>query len=215
MKISRKWKKIAIVAFGMFGLSTLSFNCSPSLFQAKDFSSVSAKGVTPITKFDEPKSPYVLMTSKQVFNSMLNLTGQANRKTDAQQTEYLARMQSMADTSNLASVNAPMQLSITSLAGEVCRKVINDEKSGALPRNLFTGVDFTKGPSGQAAGYTVAVSKMARTFWGRDVSENEGHHLTTFFQEFTAGVADTAAETDKLYLATCAAMLASFDATTF
>lgn len=215
MKISNKWKNIAIVAFGMFGLSTLSFNCAPSLFQAKEFSSVTSNSMSPITVFNEPKSPYVLMTSKQVYESMLNLTGQVNRKTSGQQTEFVGRAQSLADSSNLASVNAPMQLSTTSLAGEVCRRVINDEKSGAVPRNLFNGVDFNAGPTGQAAGYTAAVSKMAQTFWGRNLSAVEGSHLTTFFQEFTNGVANTAAETDKLYLATCAAMLASFDAMTF
>lgn len=218
MKIAKKWKNIGILSLAMFGLSTLSFNCAPSLFQSASFSSSEDPGtgiVSLASKFSAPVSPYVLMTSKQAYESMLNLTGQFNRKTAAQQTEFNARTQSMADTSNIAAVNAPLQLGTTSLAGEVCRRVINDEKNGTVPRNLFAGVNFTTGPSSQGAGYTAAANKMALTYWGRPLSQEEGDFLTAFFQDFTAGAANNANETDKLYLATCAAMLASFDAITY
>jgi hypothetical protein len=218
MKISKKWKNVAIIGFGMFGLSTLSFNCAPGLFQSANFSSTSvgSNGVVNLAnKFAEPISPYVLMTSKQVYESMLNLTGQVNRKTASQQTEFASRSQAMADTSNIASVNAPLQLGTTSVAGEICRKVINDEKNGVVPRKLFAGVDFTTGPSSQAAGYSAAVRKMALTYWGREPDQAESEYITKFYQDFTSGVASTAAETDKLYLATCAAMLASFDSMTY
>lgn len=221
LSISKKWMNISVILFGMFGLSTLSFNCAPALFQAASVApgtlgSSSLGDViseNPKEIFVEPKSPFVLMTSKQMFQSMLNLTGQFNRKTAAQQTEFLARTQSLPDVSNVASVNAPLQLASTSLAGEVCRKLIDDEKAGT--RRIFTGVDFNAGPANQAAGYTASVTNMAIKFWGRSPSRSEASELTTFFQDFTSGVTNNAAETDKLYLATCSAMLASFDAITY
>ena len=72
--ISRKWKSISVIIVGMFGLSTLSFNCAPSLFQAASYN-LSSTGLG-IFSLDNIQSKYSLLSAEQSYQTMLNVTGQ-------------------------------------------------------------------------------------------------------------------------------------------
>ncbi len=208
----RRWRNVALLMMGLGGLSTLSFNCSPSLFLAAKYAS--SFGIMAWEdRFNDPVSPVVMMTSKQVFHSMLNVTGQYNRATATQKSEFDLRASSLADTSNPAGINAPMQMATTSLAGEVCRGLLDTEKSGQ--RRFFVDLDFTLGPLTQRASYQASIRRMGQAFWGRFLNRSEEIYLSTFFDDFTSEGGDSSADTDKLLLASCTVMLASFDAVTY
>lgn len=208
--------RIGIVILGLSGLSTLSFNCAPGLFKSADHSeessSVGGQGSTP--SFDKPKAPWVLMTSEQVFQTMLNVTGQPV-PTAAQRTEFDARTGALAGTDNLTNLNAPLALGATSLAGEVCNGLIVKESVANAVRKFFVGVNFGANPAANnAQAFANATSVMARSFYGRELKAEEASILSAFYTDFIAG-ATAVDNTKDLYLSACAAMLSSTDALTY
>lgn len=216
-KIQLKWKRIAAVTVGLVALSTMSFNCSLRQFEAVSASSdLSSFDVTP-GSFDKPVSPYALMTSEQTFQSMLNVTGQTASRTPAQVNEYNLRTSSMSDNDSLATINAPLTMATTSLAGEVCNGLLAREKAlASANRKFFSGIDFTKGVSQNSAdAYAAAASSMGQAFYGRSLASAEQQVLIAFYSEFvgslTAAQLTAAAQTNNLYLSLCTAMLSSFD----
>jgi hypothetical protein len=219
----KKWMRIGALVGLMTGVVTLHFNCAPSMFQPTSFSQSSTGGGSLGCEpncFEKPASPYTLMTSHQVFSTMLNVTGQTGAVSGTMRQEYDARTGSLADNDNLASVNAPLQMATTSLAGEVCNSLLTREQGlAANARQFFSQVDFNRNLAGNTtAAYTLAIENMARSFWGRALTADETQVLNQFYNEFStefsAGLsaADQVRLTRKLYLSACSAMLSSFDA---
>ena len=202
-------------------IATCYTNCSPSMFKAaspkqSDFSS-SGCGAN---CFEKQSSPYTMMTSLQVFSSMLNVTEQSSAISTTMRQEYEARTGSLADNDSLAVVNAPLQLATTSIAGEVCNGVLNREVPlTAAQRKFFVQVDFSRNLAGNTtAAYSSAVDAMAEAFWGRSVNDEERLAMNEFYNDFAGSYGllgsaqDQVRVTRKLYLSACAAMLSSFDA---
>ncbi|MBX3023215.1 MAG: hypothetical protein KF799_16190 [Bdellovibrionales bacterium] len=210
-KLNMKWKRISLILAAMAGLSTLSFNCAPSMFQAPKGHGFSFSS---FDVFAAPKvSPYSLMTSRQTYKTFLNVTGQEGAATTAQQNEYDLRSATLATTDRLTNVNAPLQMAATSLAGEMCNGLL--AKEIALPaasRRFFGQVDFARSAAQNTpAAFDAAVGMMATSFWGRAPSSEESKLLNSFYTEFSAGAGTAAAGTRNLYLAACTGMLAAFD----
>ena len=216
-QISTKWTRISLLIAAMVGLSTLSFNCAPKLFEGAklgegDFSSAGTPGpggTEPIAQ-----SPYALMTSNQLFQSMLNVTDQVGAVTTVQRQEFDARTNTLSDNAQLVTISAPLQMAGTSLAGSVCDGLITKEAAlAAGSRKFFPQVDFGQALSaGQSAGFNASVMAMSRSFYGRAPTSDESQILGAYFQDFvTSYGSGGTASTRKLYLSVCAAMLSSFD----
>lgn len=202
-------------------IATCYTNCSPSMFKpagsgSGDFSST---GCEP-NCFSKPSSPYTMMTSLQVFSSMLNVTDQNGAISTSMRQEYDARTGSLADNDNLAVINAPLQMATTSMAGEVCNGLLGREGAlAAADRKFFNQVDFTRNMAGNSpAAYAAAVDSMAIAFWGRGVNDEERQAMNEFYSDYassygaTGSAQDQVRVTRKLYLSACSAMLSSFDA---
>lgn len=219
-KISRKWKKISMIVAGMVGLSTLTFNCAPSMFQSMKFGEGAGNGLLEAVEdiFSGPKkSPFAMMTAKQTYKTFLNVTGQEGAQTTTQLSEYDARFSSLSSNDRLSSINAPLQMAAVSLAGEVCNGLVTKETAAAASaRRFFSQVDFTKPVSGNSqAAFSATVQVMANSFWGRSPTSDEASLLNQFYNEFSATAGTNTAGTRNLYLATCAAMLGSYDTYTY
>ena len=214
MTMSRKWKRISIVVAGLCGLSTLSFNCAPSLFQSATYSSSGSFNL--FSTFTKVNTPVSLMTGEQIYESMLNVTGQSQAATTTQVDEYKSRINAFSPIDNLANMSSPMMLAASSLAGEVCNGLVTKEKGlAASSRRFFQGIDFTKKPSdNNAAGFMSAMDVFAVSAWGRHMSTEEQQVFSAYFEEFKSNVTTTnnAAQTDNLCISACAAVLSSFDA---
>lgn len=203
--MSRKWKKIAVILSGMFGLATLSFNCSPTLFESAKGSGGSG-GALGAQSFGETNAPLTLFTAEQTYQSMLNVTGQSDAPVS--RTEYLARFGTMSSTSSLTNLNSPLMLASTSLAGDICNNMFTKEAATNLPW-YFGGVAFNAAPN--HATYQAAMTNLARGFWGRNITGDELAALDGFYSEMTSGATQNSALTRAVFVGACAAMLSSFD----
>lgn len=213
-----KYQKIAFLISAMFGLATLSFNCAPSLFQGADYNYLNrGSSGDVVDPFAGPKtSPWVLQNTGQVLESMANLTGQSMAITATQRAEYDARTGALSQSDKLTDINAPLQLAATSLAGEFCNGLITNETAANAVRKYFNGVNFAGALSTNSQQiFQSSVSAMASGFWGRSLTAEESQILNAYYQDFVATAGTQVAQTKNLYLSTCSAMLASFDAITF
>lgn len=217
IKFNLKFRRITALIVAMFGLATLSFNCAPSLFENADYGSPSTTQNTgPDIFSDQKMSPWVLQNTYQVYSSFGNVTGQYLAFTANQLAEYDARTGALSQTDKISEINAPLQLAATSLAGEFCNGLIARESAAGAARKYFTGVNFGAALSGNNATlYQNSIEAMAQGFWGRTINQDETNILSAFYTDFVATAGTQAAQTRNLYLATCSAMLASFDTITY
>ena len=218
MNMSRKWKKIAMIAGVMGAVATMHFNCAPSSFESASYSSTNGGGGgAGVDVFGGAKeSPYALLTGFQVFSTMANVTGQTGAISNTQRQEFDARAGALSDKDLVTNINAPLQLAAVSLAGEMCNGLINRESAANAVRQFFTGVNFAAAPNANSAQlFSDSISRMARAFWGRDINSEEASILSAFYQDFVATSQANAQSTRNLYLLTCSAMLSSTDALTF
>ena len=206
------------VALWLAALAMSTISCAPRMFESANKSATSSS-LCDSDCFGKPDSPYALMTSYQVFSSMLNVTEQNNAVSPTMRAEYDSRAGTLADNDNIASVTAPLQMATTSVAGEVCNSLLVREQALASANRKFFGqVDFTLSlAQNSATTYMRSLSSLAETFWGRSATEDELRLLRNFYDDFlaTSGSVGSAAEqvrsTRKLYLSVCSAMLSSFD----
>lgn len=207
-------RKTVTILVAMFGLATLSFNCAPSLFQTMDYSYLASGKVD--DEFSTKLSPWVLQNTGQVLETMASVTGFSQNISGNQRAEYDARTGSLSQTDKVSDINAPLQMGSTSLAGEFCNGVIARESANGAARKFFVGVNFGAGiATNSAASYQASIDVMAQSFWGRDLTDEEALILTDYYNDFVATAGTAAAQTRNLYLSTCSAMLASFDALTY
>jgi hypothetical protein len=205
-KLTNKWKKISVILGGMCALATLTFNCSPALFESAKGSG-SGSTFDTFSAFESTNAPLTLLTAEQTYQSMLNVTGQSDAPVS--RTEYMGRFGTFSSTPTLTNLNSPLMLASTSLAGDICNNLIAKESAGGATRRYFAAVNFSAAPD--AASYQSAVAAMATSFWGRAISSEESGLLNGFYTDMTSTGTKNAAMTRAVTLGACAAMLSSFD----
>jgi len=212
-----RWTRTLIVVGAMAGLSTLSFNCAPSLMQGSDYSYLNRNSTAGSDVFEKPKdSPWVLQNTFQVYSTMSNVTGSYLANSAQQRTEYDGRTGALSQSDSIADVNAPLQMAASSLAGVFCNDLVTRESAAGATRKFFTGVNFGVNLAGNTTqSYAASIEAMSQSFYGRSLSQEEYNILTGFYNSFASTAGTAAAGTRNLYVATCAGMLASFDAITF
>lgn len=165
--------------------------------------------------------PYALLSAEQTLSSMMKVAN-VTAPTNALLNEYNGRYGALAAGNDLSMANGPLMLGATSLAGEVCNNLLTQEKAitDASARNFFTGINFAAGVSTLSdTGYDIAIRGMARSFWGRNETQEEYELLrgyrTEFVNALAANARTQAASTNNLMLSTCAAMLSSMEAISY
>ncbi len=164
--------------------------------------------------------PYALLNAEQALSSMLNVTEQPQASTGVR-NEFNVRNSAFSVNSYLSSMNAPMLLSATSLAGEVCNSLIARERALAANQRLFFGaVNFAAGPSQiQTNDYKQTVELFAKKVWGRQLASEEYDYFTEYLSEYlltlTPAERGQAAKTTAFYISVCSAALSSFDSLTY
>lgn len=195
-------------------LSVVGFNCSPSKMYSLGSSSNESSSVS-----KSEDLPYALLNADQALSSMLNVTGQSVSST-AVRNEFNIRNSAFAVNSYLSSMNAPMLLSATSLAGEVCNSLVTTERATGATRSFFTGVNFATGPSTiTVASYEAVLDKFSQKVWARDLSDSEtklfSDYRTDYLATLTPAEQTQAVKTTAFYMSVCSAFLSSFDALIF
>lgn len=223
----RTLKNLGILTAIFGGLSLYSFNCAPPSFQIADQGSlilsstgntITGTGPSLDTKVVAPQA---LLTSEQIYESMMNLTGQKQTVTNTQLQEFDRRSGSFGVSPSLEKVNAPMMIALTSFSGEVCNGLVTKEQGmTADQRTYFKTVNFNGAVSAlNDADYQSSVSAMINSFIGRAPTAEETALFSTYKTEFVAAIPAAnitqPAQTRALVLSVCAAVLSSFDIYTY
>ncbi len=198
--------------------------CAPSMFEAANpHSTGSTDGSSTLggggaQNFDKPNAPWALMNANQVFNSMLNVSGQTGAVTTNQSAEFMTRKGILSNNDNLNNQSAPLQLATTSLAGTVCDGLLTKEAAAGAVRKYFVNVNFAQAQALNGTRPSVfddSIRSMANGFWGRNPTAAEGQIFADYYQSFVSSSVAAERDTRDLYLSVCSAMLASVDANTF
>ena len=192
------------------------FNCSMAVHdnRGEAFSDSSQA-----TLNEKPDLSVTLLNAEQTLASMLNIA--AVPLNEQIRNEYVLRRTGLAVESSFELLNGPLLISSTSLAGEICRAVISKEKPlAALQRFFFQGVDFNSGVDKiTAAQFLNNVEILSTAIWSRKLSDEEIKNFSEFYTDFlttlTPVTIKESAQTNALYLSTCAVMFASFDSLTY
>lgn len=208
--------RLAIFGAVLLVFFVTGFNCSASKMH-----SLLGNGTLESNSTSKAENlPYALLNGEQALSSMLNVTEQT-QVSNGVRNEYNVRNSAFSVNSYLSSMNAPMLLSATSLAGEVCNSLVARERGLAVDQRLFfNSVNFTVGPSQiQSADYENTVSVFANKVWGRNPSSAERDLFNDYYSDFllnlSAAEKTQNAKTAALYMSVCAAVLSSFDALTY
>jgi hypothetical protein len=198
-------------------------NCSGEFSASRDIASTSQasqQSSDSLSQASTSSLPFALLSVDQTLSSMLNVTNNAAPST-AILNEYNNRYGALAAGNDLGMVNSPLLLSTTSLAGEVCNSLVQNEKNMmASARSFFPNINFAAGiNSVDSASYELSIRALARSAWGRNETQAELDTFTQFKTDFTSALATSAqsqsSSTSSLITATCAAVLSSFDAITY
>ena len=220
-------KNLGILTAIFGGLSLYSFNCAPPSFQIADQGSLTLASTGNIISSTGPSldtkvvAPQALLTSEQIYESMMNLTGQKQTVTNTQLQEFDRRSGSFGVSPALEKVNAPMMIALTSFSGEVCNGLVTKEQNMAADqRTYFKAVNFNAAVSAlNDADYQATVSKMISSFIGRAPSAEETALFATYKTDFIAAIPAAnitqTAQTRNLVLSLCSAVLSSFDIYTY
>lgn len=220
--------KPAVIIWSVLVPSTLvmGFNCGRSGFQTTEELS-SGMG------FESPNIPVGLLNSEQIYKSMLQMTGvSAPQSEDAASSgpaadpgdrlraidrEILAvfanRQGSLPSQVDVRNTTSPMMIAVTDLSLSVCSKLVHTEQMGS-PR-FFENWSFAPGASAVGpAQISSSAQAMARSYWGRDLSDEETQILQeVLLGEFQNGLPSDIGERNRqVAVGLCAAQLSSFEA---
>lgn len=223
-KTSRIYQIKLVLLVLIFGaLSVVGFNCGRPQFQVDQnlvsYSNDSSSAML-VSSSDKVDTAWALLTSEQVFRSMLSLTNQS-QPTTAMINEYNSRAGGLGVTTNLNLMNGPMMIAVTSLAGIVCDGLITKEAAMMSgQRTFYNSIDFTKGPSLVSdTAYADMVSRFSNHMWGRDLDQDEQAIYAGYLSEFRTNLSATdvnlASQTKVLALSVCTSALSTFDSYTY
>lgn len=209
-----------IVAVATMGFVAVSFqNCGQQGFLDQGDMSSQASQSDPKTLFDL-RNDMKTLTSEQVFSSMAALTGVSLDNQQAQNDWRNNRTNTLADNFSVFAITAPLLLNTTNLAGIFCDEALKIETVANATRRLFVGVNFAGQVSAlDGAAYSSFIENMSQMLWGRNLSGGEQTMLLQARTDHVAAIAanqrTNVAETRRLALMVCTAMLSSNDAFTF
>lgn len=221
MTLSQKRKLSAATGLPVLALVLMMGfqNCAPGVVQSTKLTSTGGTTETPLN-IEEDTNPITVSYSENIITSMQLQTGLAtvSARTLTANTNAKAKI---TETGKADSVNAPMWMAVTNLAGEVCLDLVTDEKAkAATARRFFGQVDFTRAPASFTSDIkSDLIRRMARNFWGRNETVAERTVLVSSLDSAIADARRTnvndATETEDILVYTCTAMLSSLNAITF
>ena len=210
MKSKHRELQIGVAAITLLGLVT-SFQACSSKFDIPDGQvgvyENGSGGMLPVVA----TGPAKVTDSEKLLPSLVSVVG-VGRPSSRTLTAYRNERARVSETGDAESVNAPMWLAVTNVAGEVCWDLIAQEKPiPAAQRRIFSLIDFTKGPKEIAdAATSDVVRRLARSAWARNETDEE-RTLIASAVKASFGSSAAAAETDRAMLFTCTSVLAAMD----
>ncbi|MEZ0391670.1 MAG: hypothetical protein ACAH59_05610 [Pseudobdellovibrionaceae bacterium] len=145
--------------------------------------------------------------SKQILDHYTTCLG-SGLPSDRTLQMYAAKAGTVSETGAVKTVTAPMLMASASIAGEVCRDLIDAERSGT-PR-IFIGYNLTSTTLPADTALRDVLSRISRSCWSRDADSAEADIvLGALHSSFGNANAANTAHDAALFM--CTSMLASLD----
>ncbi len=205
-KNTRLFITSGVVFFITGGLVTLGNGCSGN-FKAVDVTgaldSASSAALTS-SQGDFPIIPGAktvsVVYSKQVLEQMTACTG-VQKVSDSTLAMYEQKKGAISVLGSPNTITSPMMMAITSIAGEVCNDLINQENTGT--KRIFKNMNFVTNALPATADTKDAISRMALSCWQRLETDSE--------RQAILDLVATASTAKSSMLLVCTAMLSSLD----
>jgi len=208
-----KWMTRAVAA-SLFGVVTTFQACGPGILSKKESASndgIFVQGPDATMQAVDGAKTSAVIHSENVLTSLVSVAG-TGQPSNATRNLYNTVRGMIPESGKVDSVNGPMMMAVTNLAGSVCWDLVLQEKAIAnvSQRRIFGQVDFTRGPASvSSAAHDDVIRRLARSAWGRNESDEERSLIKSAVTSgFTSA---TAADTDRAMLFTCTAILSSQD----
>lgn len=193
-------------------------NCGPGVLNSTNQASTTSTGTFTVGDTNDDGLTEVVdlkavgvSYSENTFTSMQNQTGVVT-PSNATRTAVTNQFTKLSETGKSDSVTAPMWVSITTVAGELCNDLVNQERALTTGRRFFGSVDFARAPNAlTASAKDDVIRRLARSFWARNETAQE---KTLIQQAFDSSFSSstTVADTQSGMMFLCTAMLSSLDA---
>ncbi len=208
----RKNIKLFLVLFAT-GVATVTIGhgCTPGGILGEDSSVATVQetenGIKPNQK------TVSLVQSNQIVDHYVSCLG-TGKASDQTMAVFNAKAGAISEFGNVDTITAPMMMALSSIAGEFCSDLINQESALAInSRRIFSGINFPAASLPSDAMMTDAMRRLARSCWGRNESDSEKQTLMSAISSaFPSGTANLTGRNAMLFM--CTSMLSSVDALT-
>lgn len=144
--------------------------------------------------------------SKQIVDQLSSCVGLA-QPSDATLAMYEQKKGAVSTYGYANTVTSPMMMAVTSIAGEICNDLVNQEvKTGA---RIFSGFDMSSNNLPNASLISDSISRMALSCWQRRETSVERELVLNMVQASVVATENSAAR--KSALLVCTSMLSSLD----
>lgn len=207
-------KKVLMkVTAGIIGgaLLVVSLGQGCSKWTTKEFSADSSSTASGSLQADDPAimpntATVGLVYGKQILDHYSNCLG-SGLPTERTMAMYSSKQGSISESGAVSTLTAPMLMASTSIAGEVCKDLIEIERSA--PR-IFMGINLSATSVPAQGMMQDAMRRIARSCWSRDEDSTESQIIMDGVNSAFSGVNGANTAHDAM-LFMCTSMLSSLD----
>lgn len=186
-----------------------SFTSNPSMSGTSDSTAAGTGGGSGSS--DMPVIPGArtvsIVYSKQVVDQLSSCSGLAAPSATTM-TMYEQKKGAISTYGAANTVTAPMMMAVTSIAGEICNDLINQEVS--VGQRLFVGFNMSANVLPNDTQLADAITRLSLSCWQRNESSGERQALLNLVNSSVG--ASEANASRKAALMICTSMLSSLDA---
>jgi len=200
---------IFLIALSLAIGISLGQGCSrPYQSSSESASIVDVASTLPVDYVPDPNAETLsVVYNKQVLDHLVSCSG-IGMASDATQSTWAAKRGAISIDGTVLTVTAPMLMAVTTISGDVCRDLIDQEK--VSPR-LFNNVNWSATSLPADGALYDAVRGLALSCWQRQEDDLERQTIMDAVKsEFSAGAIDPS----DAFLFLCTSMLGSLDTLT-
>lgn len=196
----------ASIAIGI----TLGQGCAKSFYKSPSSGTTNNSSTSAnieATTLDPNVATLGVIYNKQVLDHFVSCSG-LGVASDETQATWSSKKGAISIDGTVTSITAPMLMAVTTIAGDVCRDIISQEKQN--PR-LFPGVNWAAAALPSDATLGDSIRGLALSCWQRPEDDQEKQILFDSIKSQFTGASVTP---DDVYLFLCTTMLSSLDTLT-
>lgn len=148
-----------------------------------------------------------IVNSKQVVDQLSSCSGLAS-PSGTTMAMYEQKKGAISTYGSASTVTGPMMMAVTSIAGEICNDLIDQE--AASGQRLFVGFNMSANAMPNNSLLSDAITRMALSCWQRNETSTERQVVLDMVSSSVGGTEAMASRKSALMI--CTSMLSSLDA---